>query len=272
MDDLPEVLQTAIEALSQHYDTFERNDRGANGYLIFARNKVTDAQIAIKFYAGEPGETRHDEPKQLSAIRSGNVLPILDARNVSEEWGYFITPRCFEGDVDDLIATQPSARSAIDVALGICNGVSAVHRMNMVHRDLKPGNVVLLHGTPQIADFGSVRQLNCSGTVNASKHSILFRPPESFASNQYSAQGDIYQIGVVSYQLLGGSLPYDGEYYLTSKQKKQYLSIADYVDQSIFLDTAIRERAELGKLLDFNSLPPWVNNLARRLLRFNNAP
>lgn len=267
MDDLPEVLNAAIEALAEHYDTFERNDRGANGYLFFARNKVTDVQIAIKFYAGAQGETRHDEPKQLSAIRSGNVLPILDARNVSNEWGYFITPRCFEGDVDDLIATQPSVLSAVDVALGICNGVSAVHKMNMVHRDLKPGNIVLLHGAPQIADFGSVRQLSSTGTVNASQHSILFRPPESFASSQYSEQGDVYQVGLVTYQLLGGTLPYDGEYYLTFQQRKQYLAIADYVDRSIFLDGVIRERAERGRLLDFNSLPPWVNGSAKRLLR-----
>ena len=267
MDDLPEVLQVAINALSEHYDSFEWNDRGANGYLVFARNKVTDAQIAIKFYAGAPGETRHDEPKQLSAIRSGNVLPILDARNISDEWGYFITPRCFEGDVDDLIATQPSVLSAIDVALGICNGVSAVHKMKMVHRDLKPGNIVLLHGAPQIADFGSVRQLSGTGVVNASQHSVLFRPPESFASGQYNEQGDIYQLGLVTYQLLGGALSYDGEHYLTPPQRKNYLAITDQVDKSMFLDGVIRDRAERGRLLDFNSFPPWINGSAKRLLR-----
>jgi serine/threonine protein kinase len=267
MSDLPEVLRAELDALSNHYDSFERNDRGANGYLLFARNKVTGAQIAIKFYAGAPGETRHDEPKQLSAIRSGNVLPILDARNISDEWGYFITPRCFEGDVDDLVATQPSVLSAIDVALGICNGVSAIHKMKMVHRDLKPGNIVLLHGTPQIADFGSVRQFSETGAVNASQHSVLFRPPESFASGQYNEQGDIYQLGLVTYQLLGGVLAYDGELYLTTQQKKNYLAITDPVDRSIFVDMVIRDRSERGKLLDFNSFPPWINGSAKRLLR-----
>lgn len=267
MDDLPEILLTTIEALSEHYDTFERNDRGANGYLLFARNKVTDAKIAIKFYAGAPGEARHDEPKQLSAIRSGNVLPILDARNICDEWGYFITPRCFEGDLDDLIANQPSALSAIDVALGICNGVSAVHGMGMVHRDLKPGNIVLLHGAPQIADFGSVRQLEKNGVVGASQHSVLFRPPESFASGHYSERGDIYQLGLVTYQLLGGVLSYDGEQYLSAQDKKVYASLGDPVDRSIFLDGVIRDRAERGKLLDFNSFPPWIAGSAKRLLR-----
>jgi eukaryotic-like serine/threonine-protein kinase len=267
MDDLPEILLASIESLSEHYDSFEQNRRGANGYLIFARNKVTGVQIAIKFYAGAVGETRHDEPKQLSAIRSKNVLPILDARNVSDEWGYFITPRCFEGDIDDLVARQPSALSAIDFALGICNGVSAIHKMKMVHRDLKPANIVLLDGAPQIADFGSVRQLGSTGKVNASQHSILFRPPESFASGEYGEQGDIYQIGLVTYQLLGGTLSYDGESYFTAKQRNQYSGMADYVDQSVFTDGVIRGRCESGKLLNFESLPPWVTGSAKRLLR-----
>jgi serine/threonine protein kinase len=139
---------------------FEQNERGANGYLFFAKNKITNTSVAIKFYAGEQGEARRDEPRQLCLIKNRNVLPILDARSVSEEWGYFATPRCFEGDLDDLIATQPSVHEALDVALGICNGVSAIHALKMLHRDLKPGNIVMQAGTPQIADFGSVRMLS----------------------------------------------------------------------------------------------------------------
>lgn len=268
MDDLPADLRAALKELSQHYEDFEQNDRGANGYLFFAINKVTKTQIAIKFYAGEQGDARHDEPRQLGAIKSRNVLPILDARNISEEWGYFITPRCFEGDVDDLIAEQPSSHAAIDVALGICNGVSAIHAMNMLHRDLKPGNVVLLHSTPQIADFGSVRILSGEEqTVSASMHSALFRPPESFATGRYSVKGDLYQIGLVAYQLLGGSLPYDGEEYLTPKQRAAYQLLDNWPDRSIYVDGVIRDRAVAGNLLNFRSLPPWVGMAAKRSLR-----
>jgi serine/threonine protein kinase len=140
---LPEAVEKALLELAAHYRDFEQVNRGANGYLFFAKNNVTNASVAIKFYAGELGEARHDEPRQLCLIKNRNVLPILDARSVSEEWGYFATPRCFEGDLDDLIATQPSVHGALDVALGICNGVSAIHALNMLHRDLKPGNIVM---------------------------------------------------------------------------------------------------------------------------------
>lgn len=273
MSDLPQAVEEALHALAEHYDDFSQNNRGANGYLFFAKNRLTHAPCAIKFYAGAEGETRHDEPRQLAAIRSANVLPILEARNVSDEWGYFVTRRCFDGDLDDLIAEQPSAHTAIDVALGICNGVSAIHAMKMVHRDLKPGNIVMDNGAPQIADFGSVRTLtNETGTVAASRHTILFRPPESFAASEYSFQGDLYQIGLVAYQLLGGVLSYEGEDYLSRRDWVGYKALSDDVDRSIFIDEVIRTRAVNGALLDYNSLPPWVSASAKRSLRLMTAP
>lgn len=265
---LPRAVECALSELVAHYQDFEQNERGANGYLFFAKNKITNASVAIKFYAGEEGEARHDEPRQLCLIKNRNVLPILDARSVSEEWGYFVTPRCFEGDLDDLVAIQPSVHKALDVALGICHGVSAIHVLKMLHRDLKPGNIVMQAGTPQIADFGSVRMLSDGEShVTASRHSILYRPPESFATGRYTVKGDIYQIGVVLYQLLGGHLPYDGNEFLTPKELKKLASTGDPVDRSIFVDDVIRSRAEAGSLLDHNSLPPWVTVGAKRALR-----
>lgn len=270
---LPGAVENSLYELADHYWDFEQNERGANGYLFFAKNKVTNASVAIKFYAGEQGEARHDEPRQLCLIKNRNVLPILDARSVSDEWGYFATPRCFEGDLDDLIANQPSVHEALDVVLGICNGVSAIHALKMLHRDLKPGNIVMQAGTPQIADFGSVRMLSDGEShVTASRHSILYRPPESFATGRYSAKGDVYQIGVVLYQLLGGYLPYDGIEYLSPKELLKFASIGDPVDRSIFVDGVIRKRAEAGSLLAHSSLPPWVTGVAKRALRDMTSP
>lgn len=270
---MPAAVDAALSELSNHYGEFEQNERGANGYMFFAKNKITNVSVAIKFYAGEQGDARHDEPRQLCLIKSRNVLPILDARSVSEEWGYFVTPRCFEGDLDDFIATQPSVHEALDVALGICNGVSAIHGLKMLHRDLKPGNIVVLAGAPQIADFGSVRMLSDGEShVTASRHSILYRPPESFETGRYTAKGDIYQIGVVLYQLLGGHLPYDGIEYLTFREQKRFASIGNPVDRSIYVDGVIRNRAESGSVLCFNSLPPWITGAAKRALREITSP
>lgn len=268
MFSIPTEITATVDELNAHYTDFVSNDRGANGYLWFAQNRISRAEVAIKFYSGESGDRRHDEPRQLSAISSPNVLPILDARNVSDDWAYFITPRCNEGDLDDLIATRPCVHVAIDVALGICNGVSALHAQRMVHRDLKPGNIVLDRGTPRIADFGSVRTLNANETnTSASQHSVLYRPPESFATNRYSRRGDVYQLGLVTYQLLGGVLHYDGTQYLSTRDRRKYEKITDIIDRSLFVDSVIQQRAEAGTLIDLTSLPPWVSSGAKRGIR-----
>ncbi len=205
----PEEIRNGIVELQEHYENFEENNRGANGYLFFAKNKVSKQDVAIKFYYGEPGDRQHDEPRQLAAINSPNVLSILDARMISEDWGYFITPRCNEGDLDDLITDLSSSYTAIDTAIAICHGVSAIHAQGMVHRDLKPGNIVFDGGIPKIADFGSVRAFERGQEITrASRHSVLYRPPESFESDEYTKRGDVYQIGLVTYQMLGGGLSY----------------------------------------------------------------
>jgi len=264
----PPELAACLQQLELHYSEFEEKSGGANGYVYFARNRISNAEVVIKFYAGEPGTRRHDEPRLLSTINSPNVLRIYDARNVSDDWAYFITPRCDGGDIDNLIKGQPSVHEAIDVVLGITHGVSAIHGQNMVHRDLKPANIVIDGGIPLIADFGSVRLIpEGSNEATASRHSILYRPPESFATNIYSWSGDVYQIGLVAYQLLGGSLPYDGTAYLSARERREYDRIPDPVDQSLFVDGAIRRRAEAGKLVNFGSLPPWISGAARRVLR-----
>lgn len=264
----PDDIARSLIELEAHYERFEENTRGGNGYLFFARNRISKQEIAIKFYSGAPGERRHDEPRQLASISSPNVLPILDARMVSDEWGYFITKRCHEGDLDDLILISPSAHRAIDTAISVCRGLSAIHAEGMAHRDLKPGNIVLDNSVPRIADFGSVRALDGDGQViGTSKHTVLFRPPESFEADEYTKAGDIYQIGLVTYQLLGGLLPYDGEAYLSRCQHAEYSKITDNVEKSLYIDSAIRMRANNGSLADMGALPPWVSRSARRGLR-----
>lgn len=219
------------------------------------------------------GERRHDEPRLLASIQCQNVLRIIDARNLSDEWAFFLTPRCGDGDLDALIAERPSALHAIDVALGICSGASAIHANGLIHRDLKPGNIVCEKGVPMIADFGSVRQLAEGETdIPASGHSALYRPPEAYETGRYSAQGDVYQIGLVTYQLLGGWLPYDPLDYFGKADARKYAEISDDFERSQFQDAVIHRRAAAGDLMDLGTLPPWVGGMARGALRAMTHP
>ncbi|MFM9858841.1 protein kinase [Pseudoxanthobacter sp. M-2] len=268
MENLPSELQVAIRELERDHDAFEFHPGGANGYLVFARNRISGSEVAIKFYYGAPGERRHDEPRLLASIQSPNVLRIIDARILSEDWAYFLTPRCGDGNLDNLIATRPSAIHAIDMALGICMGASAIHANGLIHRDLKPANIVCHGGVPLIADFGSVRQLTDGKTdLPASGHSALYRPPESFETGRYSVRGDIYQLGLVTYQLLGGALPYDPTQYFNNIDRREYSCLTGDFEKSKFQDEVIHRRAASGKLTDFRTLPPWIGGRAKSAIR-----
>ncbi|TPM03170.1 hypothetical protein FJ960_15225 [Mesorhizobium sp. B2-3-11] len=241
----PDEIAATLEQLQAHYRDIEAHPEGANGYVFFGINRVTDVPVAIKFYFGAPGERRHDEPNLLAQIQSPNVIPIHNAQNISDDWAFFVMPRRAGGTLDTVIQSRPSVHRAIDIASGICNGASAIHALNMIHRDLKPGNIVIDNSVPQIADFGSVRRLlDNEEDVPASGHSVLFRPPESFASHRYSIKGDAYQIGCVLFQLCGGRLSYEGTDYFSPGDWRKYAVIADDIERSIFTDTVIRRRAE----------------------------
>jgi serine/threonine protein kinase len=266
--DLPNEIKSVIELLSGDYEGFEYYPLGANGYLIFAKNIITQAEVAIKFYFGELGDRRHDEPRLLASIQSDNVLRILDARNVSEELAYFITPKCDGGDLDSVIGAGLSVSQAIDIALGICVGLSEIHRCGLVHRDLKPANILYEQGRPLIADFGSVRLLpDGSNDVPASKHSVLYRPPESFETGRYNRLGDIYQIGLITYQLLGGVLNYDELSYLNKKETSHYHSLDSDFDKSVYIDEIIYNRVRKNRLIDLTSLPPWIGGDVKSAIR-----
>ncbi|HCK17763.1 MAG TPA: hypothetical protein DHW36_04555 [Thalassospira sp.] len=269
LSDLPEDLkQYVLEEISQHYEIMDRHYGGQNGYLIFAKNRTTGREYAIKFYSGEPGDGQHDEPSLLTKVESKSILPIFDARQVDDDWAYFITPRRFEGNLDEVIAKGVSPREAIRLTQDILQGLAVIHQSSMVHRDLKPANIVIHESVPQIADFGSLKLVNSDDEkVTASKHSVLYRPPESFDTNEYDKKGDIYQVGCILYQLCGGYFPYDAIKHFNSRDISRYKKITDACDQSLFQDQVIQRRAQSGKLIDLNSLPPWIPKQLKTVIR-----
>ena len=257
---LDDAIVQALEELGSEVELLRYSDKGANGHLFFADHKILDQKIAIKFYCWD--KTRaHEEPRRLHGIRSDHVLEVLSARVVDEEWAMFQTPYCPRGDLDDVLASGPlSLHAAMDVTIEVLTGVSSLHGARVVHRDLKPGNVFMDgEGRALIGDFGSVKALPDGGDdVVGSGHSVLYRPPESFAHQRYGPPGDLYQCGLLLYQLLGGAFPYDPEAWLDREGQQCWVRATDDYDRSKCVDAAIARRALGARLLDLASLPGSV--------------
>ena len=266
----PPEIKKALHELSKNIAFTKEDIKASNGYVFFGTNRITEKNVAVKFYYWGGKPEFHAEPKQLAQIEADSVLKIHDAALLDAKWAYFVTPNCTNGDLDEVLeATSLGNLAAIDYTYQILSGLSHLHAKRFIHRDIKPANIYISDDNKAvIGDFGSVKRIpEGASSIPASSHSLLYRPPESITKNSYGVVGDIYQAGIVLYQLLGGPLPYDSRAWLSRREIEYYESITLPDDQREFVDQCIRSRIVSGKVLNLSALPPWVSPSLKRLIR-----
>lgn len=264
------AVRTAVAELSDSIDFRKLSTKGANGYVAFGHHTILNRDVAVKCYYWGGEDRYHAEPRRLALIESPNVTEIHHAEHIDDEWSLFITPYYRQGDLDDLIAgSTPSVHGAIDLVAGVLAGLSHLHAESFIHRDLKPENIFLSDdGHAVIGDFGSVKLIpESEEQIPGSGHSLLYRPPESVEHNMYGRTGDIYQCGVLLYQLLGGPLPSAEVAWLNKRERRRYNAMSDPVDRTLFVDQVLKQKITKGRLLSPKQVKPWVPRPLLRVVR-----
>lgn len=269
------VDKVIIEFLKkQEGITIDRySSKGRNGELFFGSNKILKKRVALKFYYIDGQESAHEEVRILANIKNTNILEVFDARVINKNYAYFLTPEIEGGDLDKYMQeNRIEVFKAVHITKGILKGLTALHCHTpdrLLHRDLKPANILIdINRNPFIADFGSVKMMPPSlDSIKASYHSLLFRPPEAFHAKQYYFKSDIYQVGIILYQLLGGYLPYQDVAWLSDKEKQKYSLFDNNYDKSKYLDSIIGEKICSGKLLKYDSLPFFICKKLKGIIR-----
>ncbi len=239
---LPAEVTKELERLSSSYEFEKLSEKGENGYLLIGRNTVLNRRVATKFYYWADEQRKHIEPSALARIRSPSIIEVLEAAIVGDEWAMFVTPFCQHGDLDTFRSRHRfDLREALRFAEQLLSGVACLHEARYVHRDLKPENILVSdEGGPLIADFGSVRLIpEEDEAVSGSGHAVLYRPPESFSSGVYDRRGDVYQVGIVLYQILGGRLSYSYIDYLSDDEKRDYAEVEKDYERSKIVDPVL---------------------------------
>lgn len=212
--ELPEIRGYEVESIL---------GRGGAGVVFKARHLKLNRIVALKMllagaYAGpeELGRFRR-EAEAVAALRHPNIVPVYDAGEVTDR-PYFTMEYVEGGTLAQSLATgQPPPRRAAELVATLASAVQFAHQSGFIHRDLKPGNILLAReGTPKISDFGLARSI-ANGPeftlTGARLGTPSYMAPEQ-AMGRTSAIGpavDIYALGAVLYELLTGRPPFDGQ-------------------------------------------------------------
>jgi serine/threonine-protein kinase len=185
---------------------------GGFGTVYLAEDTWIDKKVALKVphrQGVDFGELLR-EPRLLASLNHPNIVAILTAEK--QENVFFIVMEFVSGQTLETIITRDGALElplALDYICQICNAVDYAHRHGVLHRDLRPSNVLVSeNGLLKVADFGTSRFLEIAAHGTTIIGSPPYMAPEQFHGKAVFAS-DLYSLGVTMYQMLTGVLPYD---------------------------------------------------------------
>ena len=247
--------------------------RGGMGQVFEARRQDDDFEqtVAIKLLPGhrlnEQARLRFAiERRILAGLQHPNIAQLIDGGTLDDGMPYIVMEYVDGVSIDQYCREQGlSNRSAIELMLQICSAVQLAHRNLIVHRDIKPGNVLVdAGGTPKLLDFGIAKMLDDDGENTGEKTCTGLRlltpayaSPEQVEGREVTTAVDVYALGLLTYKLLTDRLPYRAEPTDAHSMEQQILSTPPEAPSD-----ALRSRDSLG---DSSRPPEWRRHQFRAL-------
>ncbi len=204
------------------YEILERVGGGAMGEVYKARDQRLGRVVALKFLPADlsrdPSSRRRflHEAKAVAALDHPNVATLYEVGESEGGWMFLALAFCEGETLQQRLERGPlPLPEAVLVARQIAQGLAAAHRLHIVHRDVKPSNVVILpDGKVKLLDFGLAKMTSATSItqLGSSPGTPAYKSPEQTRGDKVDPRSDLWSLGVVLYEMVTGRLPFGGEY------------------------------------------------------------
>lgn len=207
--------------INDRYEIIRTLGEGGMANVYLAYDTILDREVAVKVLRGDLASddkfVRRFQREALSAssLSHPNIVEVYD---VGEDGGqyYIVMEYCPGKTLKQLLKKRGNLTisEVIDIMLQITDGMAHAHDSYIIHRDIKPQNIIILeNGIIKITDFGIAMALNSTQLTqtNSVMGSVHYLPPEQANGKGSTIRSDIYSMGILMYELLTGSIPYKGE-------------------------------------------------------------
>ncbi len=216
--------------LDNRYEILEQVGGGGMALVYRARDIYLNRIVAVKilreqFTSDEEFVARfRREAQAVASLSHSNIVSIYDVGH--EKNTYYLVMEMVEGrNLKELIKEKgPFAlERAIDIAKQICDALEHAHEHRIIHRDIKPHNIIITNGgRAKVTDFGIARAVSTATVTHTGNimGSVHYFSPEQARGEIADEKSDIYSLGVVIYEMVTGALPFEGESPISIALKK----------------------------------------------------
>ena len=209
------------QKINDRYEIIRSIGEGGMANVYLAEDTILNRKVAVKILRGDlANDEKFVRRFQREAISASSLSHpnIVEMYDVGEDDGkYFIVMEYVEGkSLKSLIKKRGGLTlpETLDIMLQLTDGIACAHNSYIIHRDIKPQNIIILDdGRVKITDFGIAQALNRHELTetNSVMGSVHYLPPEQANGTGTTIKSDIYSLGIVMFELLTGKVPFKGE-------------------------------------------------------------
>ena len=215
-------MSDSVRQIGQRYEIEKLIGSGAVGRVYLGHDRQTGEPVAIKelmsdWVAHSPDslERFRREGEALRKLNHPNIVKVLAALEENDQH-YLVMEYVSGGSLADRLKRQHQLplEQVISIGLELSDALSRAHHLDIIHRDIKPGNILLAEdGTPRLTDFGLARvgRLPSLTTAGSILGTFQYLSPEAVENRDLDERSDIWSFGVVLFEMLTGRRPFDGD-------------------------------------------------------------